>query len=177
MQQTINNIQQKQYKLRLNHQIRVPQVRVILADGTAGGIMDTKDALKLAQDQNLDLIEINPKSAPPVCRIAEYGKMLYEEKKKQAAAKKNQQAQEIKELNCRPNTDESDFQRLIEKAKQFLIDGNRVRFTIKFRGREISHQEIGKEKIKKIINELNNIANITSPILEGKNMSIILMAK
>src|SRR5208337_738003 len=96
MQTTNNN--QVQYRQRINKYIRVPQIRVILADGSNGGIMNTVDALKLAQDQSLDLIEINPKAVPPVCRIADHGKLKYEEKKKLAEAKKNQQVQELKEL-------------------------------------------------------------------------------
>ena len=173
---TINN--QTQYRTRKNQFIRVPQVRVILEDGTSPGIMDTRDALKMAQDLGLDLIEINPKSIPPVCKIADHGKMLYEEKKKQQAAKKNQTTQELKELNCKPNTDEADFQRLIDRAREFLLEKNKVRMAIKFRGREISHPEIGRLKLEKFVKDLDDVISMHTPIsLENKNMSVVISPK
>jgi translation initiation factor IF-3 len=158
----------------------VPQVRLILSNGENGGVMATHEALKLAQNEGLDLIEINPKATPPVCRVADFGKLLYDAKKQQQEEKKKQRQheQELKELACRPNTDSHDFSRLIEQARQFLTDKNRVRFTIKFRGREISHQEIGRNKLEKLINDLSDIISANAPIsLEGKNMIVILSPK
>jgi translation initiation factor IF-3 len=164
-----------QFRLRKNQQIRVPQVRLILSDGENGGVMATKDALKLAQDEGLDLIEINPRAAPPVCKIGDLGKMLYEEKKKQQAAKKNQQIQELKELTFRPNTDENDLNHKLEQAKGFLEDGNRVKFTVRFRGREITHSNIGREKLEWIVQQLQGLITDKSQIsLEGKFMWLIV---
>jgi translation initiation factor IF-3 len=172
--QTNNNTQQ-QFRTRINHFIRVPQVRVVLADGSSPGIMNTRDALKMAQDQGLDLIEINPKSAPPVCKIADYGKMKYEEKKQQQAAKKNQVIQELKEITFRPNTDTNDLNHKLEQAKKFLLDGNKVKFTIRFRGREITHSELGKEKLEWMLQQLQGLIADKSQIsLEGKFMTLIV---
>jgi len=166
---------QQQYRQRINKYIRVPQIRVILADGSNGGIMNTQEALKLAQDQSLDLIEINPKAVPPVCRIADHGKLKYEEKKKLAEAKKNQQVQELKELTFRPNTDENDLNHKLAQAKGFLTDGHRVKFTIRFRGREIVHQNIGRDKLAYIIKQLDGLI-VPNPVtsLEGKFMNMIV---
>jgi translation initiation factor IF-3 len=172
MQTTNNN--QSQYRVRVNQYIRVPQIRVIKEDG-ASEVVNTKDALKLAQDQGLDLVEINPKALPPVCKIMDYGKYKYEEKKKAQVAKKNQQVQELKELTFRPNTDENDLSHKLEQAKGFLEEGNRVKFTIRFRGREIVHTNIGKDKLTWILKELgNSIAPNPQINLEGKFMSMIV---
>lgn len=172
MQTTNNN--QSQYRVRVNQYIRVPQIRVIREDGTSE-IVNTRDAQKQAQDLGLDLVEVNPKALPPVCKIMDYGKFKYEEKKKAQAAKKNQQVQELKELTFRPNTDENDLSHKLEQAKGFLEEGNRVKFTIRFRGREIVHTNIGKDKLIWIMKELgNSIAPNPQINLEGKFMSMIV---
>lgn len=170
-----NNNNNTQYRVRINNYIRVPQVRVILSDGSSPGIMATRDAIVMAQDQGLDLVEINPKAIPPVCKILDYGKFKYEEKKKQAENKKNQKIQELKEITFRPNTDDNDLSHKLESAKQFLADGNKVKFTIRFRGREITHPQVGKDKLDWIVQQLNNLI-LPSPItsLEGKFMSMIV---
>jgi translation initiation factor IF-3 len=171
--QPTNNTQQ--FKVRINHFIRVPQVRVILSDGSNGGIMDTRDALKLAQDENLDLIEINPKSTPPVCRIANQNKLRYEEKKKQQAAKKNQVIQELKEVTLRPGTDAHDIEHKLKQAKNFLAEGHRVKFTVRFRGREITHSELGRAKLEHIVQQLHELILPNPQVsLEGKFMSTIV---
>jgi translation initiation factor IF-3 len=170
--QTANNNQQQ--RVRINHFIRVPQVRVILADGTNGGIMDTRDALQMAKDRSMDLVEINPRSVPPVCRIADYGKLKYEEKKKAQAAKKNQQVQELKELTFRPNTDENDLNHKLAQAKEFLAEGNKVKFTVRFRGREVTHANIGREKLMWILEQLGGLIVANPSIsMEGKFMHMI----
>ena len=169
----INN--QQQYRTRINKYIRVPQIRVILSNGENGGIMNTQDALKLAQDQFLDLIEINPKAIPPVCRIADHGKLKYEEKKQQQAAKKNQIIQELKELTFRPNTDENDLNHKLDQAKEFLTEGNKVKFTVRFRGREITHADLGKAKLDWCVQQLQGlIADKPQISLEGKFMWLIV---
>lgn len=178
MQTTNNNNQnqnQNQFRVRVNHYIRIPQVRVVYEDGTNGGIMATRDALKAAQDAGLDLVEINPRATPPVCKIMDYGKYKYEEKKKAQAAKKNQHNQELKELTFRPNTDENDLAHKIEQAKGFLADGDKVKFTVRFRGREITHSDIGKEKLEWILQQLQGLISDKSQIsLEGKFMWMIV---
>jgi translation initiation factor IF-3 len=169
--QTNNN----QYRIRVNNYIKVPQVRVILEDGTSAGVMSTRDAIKMALDQGLDLVEINPKSIPPVCKIIDYGKFKYDEKKKQNEAKKNQKVQELKEITFRPNTDENDLNHKLESAKSFLEEGHKVKFTIRFRGREIVHPEVGGDKINWILEQLKELIIAPPPIsLEGKFMSIIV---
>lgn len=167
-----------QIRIRINYQIRVPQVRVILEDGTSAGIISTREALQMAQSLGLDLVEINPKSQPPVCKILDFGKFKYDEKKKAAAAKKAQKHCELKEITFRPNTDDHDLQHKLELSKQFLQDGNKVKFSIRFRGREITHPEVGKQKLEWLIKELISVISNTPQILtEGKIMSIIVSPK
>jgi len=162
-------------RIRVNNQIRVPQVRVIQNDGTPIGVMSTKDALKLAQNQGLDLVEINPRAVPPVCKILDYGKFKYEEKKKQSEIKKKQKIQELKELTFKPTTDEHDLLHKLAFAKEFLTEGNKVKFTIKFRGREITHPEIAKSKLDWIVSQLNSLILPEPQIsLEGKFMWMIV---
>lgn len=173
--QPATNQNQSQYRIRINQHIRVPQVRVVYEDGTTGGIMETRAALKTAQDKGMDLVEINPKAAPPVCKIMDYGKYKYEEKKKAQAAKKNQVVQELKELTFRPNTDENDLNHKLEQAKGFLADGDRVKFTVRFRGREITHSNLGREKLEWCLQQLQGLISDKSQIsLEGKFMSMIV---
>lgn len=175
MQTTNNSQQQQQYRVRINQYIRVPQVRVVYEDGTSDGVMDTRDALKKAQELGLDMVEINPKALPPVVKICDYGKMKYQEKKQQQAAKKNQVVQELKELTFRPNTDTNDLNHKLEQAKGFLEEGNKVKFTIRFRGREITHADIGKEKLNWIVEQLQGLISDKSQIsLEGKFMTLVV---
>lgn len=169
------NNQQREFRIRINKFIRVPQIRVVLADGENAGIMNTYDALKMAQDQGLDLVEISPKAQPPVCKIMDYGKFKYEEKKKAQVAKKNQQTQELKELTFRPNTDENDLNHKVAQAKEFLAEGDRVKFAVRFRGREIVHANIGREKLEWILKQLGGQAAPNPQVsLEGKIMSMIV---
>ena len=169
------NNQQREFRIRINKFIRVPEIRVVSADGEMAGIMKTYDALKMAQDQGLDLVEISPKAVPPVCKIMDYGKFKYEEKKKLQAAKKNQQTQELKELTFRPNTDENDLNHKVAQAKEFLAEGDRVKFAVRFRGREIVHANIGREKLQWILKQLDGqVAPNPQVSLEGKIMSMIV---
>lgn len=171
----MQNNNSSQYRIRVNHQIRIPQVRVILADGSSPGILSTRDALKLAQDAGLDLVEINPKALPPVCKIVDYGKYKYDEKKKQAEARKSQKGQELKELTFRPNTDENDLTHKLEQAKGFLTDGHKVKFTIRFRGREITHPQVGRDKLDWLFKQLDGLIQNVPPVnMEGKFMSTIV---
>ena len=174
MQQKTNT----QNRIRINHQIRVPQVRVVLEDGTSPGILSTRDALQMAKDAGLDLVEINPKAIPPVCKILDYGKYKYEEKKKAAAAKKSQKVTEIKELTFRPNTDEHDLSHKLNLAKDFLAEGHKVKFAIRFRGREVTHPQVGRDKLDWLLKELAPLLSGLAPIsMEGKIMSMIVSPK
>lgn len=164
-------LQKSQIKIRINFQIKVPQVRVIQDDGSSLGLMNTRDALKLAQDQSLDLVEINPKAFPPVCKICNYGKYKYDEKKKISENRKKQKTQELKELTFRPNTDFNDLNHKLSSAKEFLAEGHKVKFTVRFRGREITHPQIAEEKLSWITQQLTGLILSEAPIsLEGKLM-------
>jgi translation initiation factor IF-3 len=168
-------MQTTQYKVRVNNYIKVPQVRVILSDGTSAGVMATRDALKMAIEQGLDLVEINPKSVPPVCKIIDYGKFKYDEKKKQAEAKKNHKIQELKEITFRPSTDENDLNHKLANARTFLLEGDKVKFTIRFRGREVVHPEEGRDRILWLLEQLKDVIATPPPIsMEGKFMSIVV---
>lgn len=176
MQQQKTNIQQN--RMRVNNQIRVPQVRVILEDGSSPGIMSTYEALKMAQELNLDLVEINPKASPPVVKIIDYGKYKYDEKKKAQEAKKTQKVSELKELTFKSNTEEHDLNHKLELAKQFLADGDKVKFTVKFRGREITHPELAKEKMDWIVSQLSTLITAVPQIsMEGKFMYMVVNPK
>jgi translation initiation factor IF-3 len=175
VQQKNNN---NQTRVRINYQIRVPQVRVVLEDGTSPGIMSTREAQQMAQTAGLDLVEINPKAVPPVCKILDYGKFKYDEKKKASAARKAQKQTELKELTFRPNTDEHDLQHKLQLAKEFLQEGNKVKFAIRFRGREITHPQVGKDKLDWLLKELAELTSGTPQVsTEGKIMSMIVSPK
>jgi len=163
-------------KNRVNFQIKVLQVRLIDSNGDNVGIISTQEALKKAREQNLDLVEINSKSLPPVCKIIDYGKFKYDEKKKQNEAKKNHKVQELKEITFRPTTDENDLNHKLASARSFLEEGDKVKFTIRFRGREIVHPEVGRDRILWLLEQLKDIIAVPPPIsMEGKFMSVVVM--
>ncbi len=140
--------------------------------------MDTRDAIKMAQDLGLDLVEINPRATPPICKVVDFGKFKYDEKKKQSVANKKQKQGETKEITFRPNTDENDLNHKLVTAKSFLEEGNKVRFTVRFRGREITHPQLGQDKLAWILNELKDLSSGNSTIsTEGKNMFMIVSPK
>ena len=170
--------QQRGYQIRVNHRIRVPEVRVIDADGSMLGVLQTHEALKKAQDQGLDLVEVNPKAEPPVCKILDFGKYKYEEKKKQAQARRNQSVVEIKEIKLRPKTDDHDIAFKVKAARRFLEAGHKVKFTVRFRGREITHPEKAHEQLDVILKALEDVGNIeTRPSMEARAMSLIVAPK
>jgi translation initiation factor IF-3 len=172
---TNNNQQPQQFRVRINQFIKTLQVRLINEDGTSE-ILNTRDALKMAQDQGLDLVEINGKASPSIVRIVDFGKFKYEQAKKAKADKKNQQVQELKELTLRPNIDTNDLNHKIEQAKQFILDGNRCKLVCRFRGREITHSNLGTEKLSAIIAQLDGLIVANPHIsLDGKFMSVILV--
>jgi translation initiation factor IF-3 len=170
--------QQRGYQIRVNHRIRVPEVLVIGPDGNKLGVLQTHEALRMAQEQGLDLVEINPKSDPPVCKILDFGRYKYEEKKKQAQARRNQAVVEIKEIKLRPKTDEHDINFKIKAARRFLEGGHKVKFTVRFRGREITHPEKAHEQLDVILKALDDMANVeTRPMMEARAMSLVVAPK
>jgi len=174
----MNNSNKNQNRIRINFQIRVPQVRLLDVDGNNLGIVETRDALKVAQDANLDLVEISPRVSPPVCKVMDYGKYKYDEKKAASVARKNQVTQELKEITFRPNTDDGDLKHKVEKAKEFLSEGNKVKFTVRHRGREIVHTDISKQKLAWIQEQLADLAQPNPFVnLEGKLLSMIVNPK
>lgn len=151
-------------------------MRVVDEDGTQLGVMSPWDALQKAQERGLDLVEVAPGATPPVCRIMDYGKYKYEQKKKQAASKAKAHAATLKEVKLRPRTDDHDLEFKVRSARRFLIEGDKVKVTLMFRGREIVHTSLGFEQLEKVKNMLADIANVEStPRLEGRFMSMILV--
>ncbi|MEZ5425490.1 MAG: translation initiation factor IF-3 [Pyrinomonadaceae bacterium] len=163
---------------RTNERIRVPSVRVIDEDGDQIGVMDTRDAIGKAREMGKDLVEIAPKAKPPVCRIIDYGKFLYEEKKKAQEAKKKQVTQQVKEIKFRPSTDDHDYGYRMERARGWIEDGDKVRATIAFRGREMSHRDLGADLLRRLREDLADIAEVeVPPKMEGYQMFIIMVPK
>lgn len=153
-------------------------MRVIGADGAQIGILPVKDALKLAEEQGLDLVEVAPLAKPPVCKIIDYGKFKYEQKKKAQEARKHQAVVVVKEIKMRPKTDTHDFDFKTNHAHRFLEEGFKVKASIVFRGREMAHQEIGLEHLNKMAERLQDVGSIEQPPrLEGRAMSMILTPK
>ncbi len=147
-------------------------------DGEQIGVMDTRDAVRKARDMGLDLVEIAPKARPPVCRIIDYGKFLYEEKKKKQEAKKKQTTVTVKEIKFRPGTDDHDYQYRMERARGWIEDGDKVRATIAFRGREMSHRDLGAKILARLRDDLEDLAEVeVRPKMEGYQMFIILVPK
>ncbi|HZF96845.1 MAG TPA: translation initiation factor IF-3 [Pseudoxanthomonas sp.] len=163
---------------RKNQEIRVPSVRVIGADGEMVGVLSRDAALALAEESGLDLVEIQPQADPPVCRIMDFGKFKFEAQKKANAAKKKQKQVEIKELKFRPVTDEGDYQIKMRNIRRFLEEGDKVKVNIRFRGREMSHQELGRDMAQRIETELGDDIVIESrPRLEGRQMVMMIAPK
>lgn len=153
-----NRYQQDQH--RINRRIRVPEVRVVVEGGEPLGVVSTDVALKKAEELGLDLVEVSPTAKPPVCKIMDYGKFKYKEQKKKAESKKNRSDVVLKELRIRYKTDVGDFNTKIEKAKDFLSKGDKVKFSMQFRGREIAFMELGLEKLKEVSKALEEYATI-----------------
>ncbi|MCK6586952.1 MAG: translation initiation factor IF-3 [Polyangiaceae bacterium] len=165
-------------QVRINQRIRVPEIRVIGEDGEMLGIMTTSDALRRAQEKGLDLVEVNPKADPPVCKILDFGKYKYDEKKKAREAKRKQSVVEIKEIKLRPKTDDHDLQFKTRAAHRFLEAGHKVKFTVRFRGREITHPEKAQEQLDWITQQCEEIANIeVRPAMEQRTMTLLMAPK
>ena len=163
---------------QINEEIRDKEVRVIGADGAQLGIMSSAAALEIAIEKDLDLVKIAPGSNPPVCKIMDYGKFRFEQLKKEKEAKKNQKVVEIKEIRMSPSIDTNDFNTKVKSAVKFLNDGNRVKVTVRFRGREMAHTSLGQELLAKFGADCSEIATIAKDAkLEGRNMSMFLSPK
>ncbi|MCS7087144.1 MAG: translation initiation factor IF-3 [Thermoflexales bacterium] len=164
-----------QQQFRINNQIRVPQVRVIMPDGTNRGIMDIRDALELARSMHLDLIEVAPTADPPVCRILDYGRFIYEREKKERASRKSHKVIEVKGVQLRPRTTDHHLAFKIRAARRFLMAGNKVKVTMRFRGREIEHLHIARQMLDKFVQGVEDLALVESPpAMEGRAMTMVL---
>ncbi|HHW46372.1 MAG TPA: translation initiation factor IF-3 [Clostridiales bacterium] len=165
-------------ELPINEEIREKEIRVIDSDGSQLGIMNLKDALKLAFDKGLDLVTVAPNAKPPVCKIMDYGKYRFERAKREKEAKKKQKVIELKEIRLGISIDKHDFQTKVNHAKRFLGSGNKVKVTIRFRGRELGHPEIGYETLKRFAEHCEEFAQIEKPAkMEGRNMIMFLAPK
>ncbi|MFM6930567.1 MAG: translation initiation factor IF-3 [Bdellovibrio sp.] len=159
----------------MNREIRAQQVRVIDDEGNMLGVMTVPEAVRIAEDRGLDLLEIAPTATPPTCKIMDYGKWKYEKKKQATAARKKQTVVTIKEVQMRPRTDQHDFETKMNHARRFLLEGDKVKVSLRFMGRELAHQEIGMEVIKKAIAFVDDLAMVESqPKMEGKQMFLML---
>ena len=163
--------------LRINHRIRVPEVRVI-AEEEQLGVMPTHEALRLAEEKGLDLVEISPRAFPPVCRIMDYGKYKYEEAKKKQQARKRASTVETKEIKFRPKTEEHDMAFKVKHVRRFLEGGNKVRLAVVFRGREITHPQTGMAVLNRVVDMCNDIAVVeATPNMEGRRMIMVIAPK
>ena len=160
---------------KANERIKALDVQVIGSEGNNLGVMQIKRAIQMAKDEGLDLIEISPNANPPVCKIMDMGKYKYDLQKKANQAKKKQKVVSLKEIKLRPGTEIHDYSFKIKNAKKFITKGDKVKFTVKFKGREMQHTELGKELMNKIIDETKDIAKVEShPKFEGKQMVMII---
>ena len=163
---------------QINEEIRDKELRVIGADGSQLGIMTSSDALALAEEKDLDLVKIAPNAVPPVCKIMDYGKFRFDQLKKEKEAKKNQRVVEIKEIRMSPSIDTNDLNTKMRSAMKFLADGNRVKVTVRFRGREMAHTDIGEQLLLRFADGCSENANLDKkPKLDGRHMSIFLSSK
>ena len=155
--------------------ITVPKVLVIGADGEKLGVVDTDSALAMAEEEGLDLVEVSPNVSPPVCKILDYGKLKYQEQKKASEARKRQKTVDVKEIKMRPNIDKHDYDVKMRSVAKFIGEGDKVKVTMRFRGREMAHQELGMQVLTRVREEVEEIAKVeASPKLEGRQMMMVL---
>ena len=166
-------------KQRINHLIKVPEVRVIGAEGEQLGILKTSEALRQARDAGYDLVEVAPTAEPPVCRIMDHGKFKYEQSKKEHRMRLNQKSTQVKEVKFRPGTDEGDYQVKLRNLTRFLEEGNKGKVTLRFRGREMAHQSLGIDLLNRIKEDLGDLAVVESfpNKVEGRQMTMMLAPK
>jgi len=168
----------KEHQHQVNEAIRAREVRLIGVDGSQLGIKPLREALQLAQEANMDLVNVAPHAKPPVCRIMDYGKYRYEQSKREKEARKNQKIIQIKEVRLSPTIEENDVQTKLKNVKKFLQKGDKVKLSIRFRGREITHQELGRRILDRMAEEVKDISDVErQPKLEGRQMIMILTPK
>ncbi len=164
--------------MRVNRMIRISPLRVIAPDGEQLGIMTVDEALAAAEARGLDLVEVAPMARPPVCRIMDFGKFKFEQAKAARAAKKKQKVIELKEIKFRPGIDEHDFDFKVRHAREFLVEGNKVKVTMMFRGRQMAHPELGREVLDRVAEVLAEVGKIEQDAkLEGRNMTMLMTPK
>lgn len=165
-------------ELPINEKIRAKEVQIIDEQGEKKGVMGIDEALDLAYEKKLDLVLVAPNAQPPVCKLMNYGKYKFEQAKKEKEAKKKQKVFEIKEIRITPNIEQHDLEFKLKNARKFIEDGNKVKITVRFRGRELNYTKLGEANLNKFVEELSDIANLEKkPVLEGKNLFIILSKK
>ena len=163
---------------QLNEEIRDSEIRLIGSNGEQLGIMSAAQALDIADEQGLDLVKISPQANPPVCKLMDYGKFRFEQSKREKEARKNQHVVEIKEVRMSPGIDVGDFNTKLKNAQKFLAEGNRVKVSVRFRGREMAHTEIGRDLLLKFAEQSAEVSNLEKePKMEGRSMSIFLAPK
>ena len=163
---------------RINSNITATKIRLVDADGEMRGVFETSKALEMAEDSGLDLVEVSPNADPPVCKILDYGKYKYEQQKKANEARKKQKTVEVKEVKMSPRIEQNDYDVKMRNARRFLESGNKVKVSMRFRGREMAHQNIGRELFVKMQQELEELASVElSPKFEGRQMIMVLAPK
>ena len=163
---------------RVNDAIRAPKVRCIDPEGTQLGVLETSEAIRQAEDFGLDLVEVQPNVDPPVCKILDYGKFKYEAQKRANEARKKQKIIDVKEIKLRPNIDEHDYQVKMRSVQKFLDSGDKVKVTLRFRGREMAHQDLGAVVLTRVQNETDGYAKVEAmPKMEGRQMIMVLAPK
>ncbi len=164
--------------MRRNEEINAPQLRVIAADGSQAGVMSRYEALQMASAAELDLVEVSPTAEPPVVRIMDYGKFLFEQNKKAHSARRKQKQIQVKEVKFRPGTGESDYQIKLRNLTRFLVEGDKAKVTLRFRGREMVHQDIGRKLLERVSVDLAPHAVVEqNPLMEGKQMVMVFAPK
>ncbi len=160
---------------RVNDRIRALEVRLIGADGENRGVVSPEQALELAEDTGLDLVEISPNASPPVCKIMDYGKFKYEQQKRESDARKKQKTIDIKEVKFRPNTDIHDYDVKMRNVTRFLESGDKVKVTLRFRGREMAHLNLGRELLERVADDIKEIGKVENmPKMEGRQMVMMI---
>lgn len=162
----------------MNEAITYPQIRVIDQEGEQLGILTSAEALAKAQEAGLDLVEVSPNAAPPVCRIMDFGKYRFENSKQKQGAKKKQKRTQVKEIKFRPRTEIGDYNTKLNKLRKFLEEGDKTKVTMRFRGREFAHQDLGMDLLKRVVADLEDISNVEQfPGMEGRQMVMLLGPK
>ncbi|HVY22333.1 MAG TPA: translation initiation factor IF-3 [Steroidobacteraceae bacterium] len=165
-------------RVRRNEEINAPRLRIIDAEGNQAGVLSRFEAMKMAEEAGLDLVEISPTADPPVCRIMDFGKFLFEANKKAHAAKRKQKQIQIKEIKFRPGTEEGDYQIKLKSLIRFLTEGDKAKVVLRFRGREMAHQEIGRELLERVQQDLSQIGTVEQfPVMEGRQLVMLVGPK